>query len=171
MNRALAASLLAFASLHVDAQPAPPNFVAWRDGLHSSAQPSAAWLAQVKKMGYDVVVNLAPPQSEGSLREEGGIVGASGVIYVNIPVDFGNPTAEDFRVFTEVMKASRGKKVFVHCQVNMRGSAFTFLYRVLHEGAPVGESARQMNGVWTPNPTWKEFIDGMLAAGGKSVVY
>ena len=166
MTRFAALAALLLVSFAAAAQQ-PANFVAWRDGLHSSAQPSAEWLAQVRDKGYDLVINLAPPQSHGSLREEGGIVGSKGVPYVNIPVDFGRPTAEDFRLFTEVMKAAQGKKVYVHCQVNMRGSAFVFLYRVIHEGAPVGETAIKMNGVWAPDRVWKKFIDDTLAASGR----
>ena len=166
MHRILAA-LAAGAVLASQAHTHPANFVAWRDGLHSSSQPTAEWLAKAREHGYDMVVNLAPPQSQGSIREEGGLVGAGGVAYVNIPVDFGKPTAEDFRLFAEVMKAARARKVFVHCQVNMRGSAFTFLYRVLHEGAEIGEAARKMNGVWAPDAVWKKFIDDTLAAHGR----
>lgn len=91
---------LACASHTVAAQDQPANFVEWREGLHSSAQPSAQWLSQVKEKRYDVVINLAPPQSQGSLRDEGGIVDTSGVVYMNIPVDFSKPTAEDFRQFS-----------------------------------------------------------------------
>ena len=167
MTRFVALAALLLVPFAAAAQPQPANFVAWRDGLHSSAQPSAEWLAQVRDKGYDVVINLAPPQSHGSLKDEGGIVGSKGVTYVNIPVDFGRPTAEDFRLFTEMMKAARGKKVYVHCQVNMRGSAFVFLYRVIHEDAPVGETAIKMNGVWAPDRVWKKFIDDTLAASGR----
>lgn len=94
-------------------------------------------------------------------------MGSKGVPYVNIPVDFAGPTAENFRLFSEMMKAAPGKKVYVHCQVNMRGSAFVFLYRVIHEGAPVGETAIKMNGVWAPDRVWKKFIDDTLAASGR----
>lgn len=167
MTRILAFAALLVACVSAAAQSQPANFVAWRDGLDSAAQPSAAWLAQVRDKGYDLVINLAPPQSHGSLRDEGAIVGAKGVVYVNIPVDFERPTAEDFRVFTEVMKATRGKKVFVHCQANLRGSSFVFLYRVIHEGAPIGETALKLNGVWAPDRAWKKFIDDTLAASGR----
>jgi protein tyrosine phosphatase (PTP) superfamily phosphohydrolase (DUF442 family) len=159
-------ALLSFAC-GAAAQAQPANFVAWREGLHSAAQPSADWLAQARDKGYDVVINLAPPQSHGSLRDEGGIVAAKGVAYVNIPVDFARPTAEDFRLFSEVMKAARARKVFVHCQVNLRGSSFVFLYRVIHEGAPLGETAIKLNGVWAPDRVWKQFIDDTLAASGR----
>ena len=151
------------------AAQSPANFVTWRAGLSSSAQPSADWLAKVKENKYDLVVNLAPPQSHGSIGNEGGIVGSKGVTYVNIPVDFGKPTAEDFRLFAEVLKANRERSVFVHCQVNMRGTAFTFLYRVIHEGADPRETLAKLQSVWNPDGVWKRFIEETLAAHGKKV--
>jgi protein tyrosine phosphatase (PTP) superfamily phosphohydrolase (DUF442 family) len=147
----------------------PANLVNWRPGLVSAAQPTPEWLGKAKEMNYDVLVNLAPPQVHGSLPNEGGIVGAKGVYYVNIPVNFSKPTAEDFRFFTEVLKANTGRSVFVHCQVNMRGTVFTFLYRVIHEGADPREALAKMQGVWNPDGVWKKFIEDTLAAHGKKV--
>jgi protein tyrosine phosphatase (PTP) superfamily phosphohydrolase (DUF442 family) len=115
-----------------------------------------------------VLINLAPPQSMGSIANEGGIVSSKGVKYVNIPVDFMRPTAEDFRFFTEVMKASAGHNVFVHCQANFRGSSFVFLYRVIHEDAPANETWKKLHGVWVPEPQWKRFIEETLKANGKT---
>ncbi|MEX2080168.1 MAG: protein tyrosine phosphatase family protein [Dehalococcoidia bacterium] len=163
---ALLATLVS-ATPAVAAQGQPANFVEWRDGLHSSAQPSAAWLSEVKQRRYDLVINLAPPQSHGSLRDEGGIVGTKGVVYVNIPVDFSKPAAEDFRQFSEIVKANAGRNVFVHCQVNLRGSSFVFLYRVIHENAPIGETAIKLNAVWAPDRVWRKFIDRTLEAHGR----
>ena len=146
---------------------APPNFVAWRTGLASAGQPSAAWLQKVRDAKYDVVINLAPPQSHGSIANEGGIVGATGVAYVNIPVDFAKPTAEDFRVFSEVVRAYKGRSIFVHCQINLRGSSFVFLHRVIHEGAEPAEALAKLTGVWAPDRVWKRFIEETLASHGK----
>lgn len=108
----------------------------WRKGLSSSAQPSAEWLKKVRDNGYEVVVNLAPPQVQGSIREEGGLVGATGATYVNIPVDFSKPTAEDFRF-------------------------------LIHENADVAEEWKKVTTIWTPEGTWRRFIDETLRANGK----
>lgn len=145
----------------------PGNLVTWRPGLVSAAQPSAAWLEKVKEAKYDVVLNLAPPQSHGSIANEGAIVGTRGAVYVNIPVDFLRPSAEDFRFFSDVVRANAGRNVFVHCQVNLRGSAFSFLYRVIHEGAEPREALAKLTGVWSPDAVWKRFIEETLAAHGK----
>jgi diacylglycerol kinase (ATP) len=147
----------------------PENFILWRDGLASSAQPTAAWLATVGGQKYDLVINLAPPQSHGSIAQEGAIVEAQGVKYVNIPVDFMRPAAADFSQFSDLMKANSGSRVFVHCQANFRGSSFVFLYRVLHEGAAAEEELRKLQGVWVPEPQWKRFIQETLKANGRSV--
>jgi hypothetical protein len=78
------------------------------------------------------------------------------------------PTPEDFRFFAEVMKASAGRRVFVHCQANFRGSSFVFLYRVIHEGAAPEEEIRKLQGVWVPEPQWKRFIQDTLKANGRN---
>jgi len=165
---AMLRACVVLAALSAQAADRPENLVRWRDGLASSAQPSSGWLATVAEQKYDVVINLAPPQSMGSIANEGGIVASKGVKYVNIPVDFANPTAEDFRFFSEVMKASSGKNVHVHCQANFRGSSFVFLYRVIHEGAPIQETWKQLQSAWVPDRVWKRFIDETLKAYGKS---
>ena len=168
MNIRILAAAFAFAATTALAADRPDNFVQWREGLASSAQPSAAWLATVGEQKYDVLINLAPPQSMGSLKDEGGIVASKGVKYVNIPVDFMHPAAEDFRFFSEVMKASAGKRVFVHCQANFRGSSFVFLYRAIYEDA--GRDAQEkLQSVWAPEPAWKKFIEETLKAHGKSM--
>jgi protein tyrosine phosphatase (PTP) superfamily phosphohydrolase (DUF442 family) len=166
--RAFAACIAVVLATAAHAQSAPENFVQWRKGLASSAQPTRDWLRTAKEKGYDVVVNLAPPQVHGSLPDEGGIVGATGVTYVSIPVDFQHPAAEDFRFFSEVLKANASRNVLVHCQVNLRGSSFTFLYRVLQENADIGEAREKLLGVWTPEGVWKRFIEDTLKASGKS---
>ena len=151
------------------AADSPANLVNWRPGMVSAAQPDKDWLGKVKEMKYDVVINLAPPQSEGSIANEGGIVASKGVTYVNIPVNFMKPTTEDFRFFTEVMRANANRSVFVHCQVNLRGSSFSFLYRVIHEGAEPREALAKLHAVWVPDAVWKKFIEDTLAANGKKV--
>jgi len=165
----IAAALATFAaSAVISAAPGDPaNLVQWRPNLTSSAQPDRDYLKRAKALGYDMVINLAPPEYKEAVEPEGAILAAQGITYLNLPVDFGNPTAEDFRVFSEMMKAAAKKNVLVHCQINLRGSSFTFLYRVIHEGANADDARGKLNSVWAPNPTWKKFIEGVLTANGK----
>lgn len=147
----------------------PENLVRWRPGLTSSAQPDRDYLSRAKALGYEVVINLAPPEYNTAIETEGAILAKQGVVYVQIPVNWSHPAEEDFRLFSEVMRAAARKNVLVHCQINLRGSSFTFLHRVLNEGASPEEARDKMLGVWMPNPTWRKFIDTMLARAGKKV--
>ncbi|MCY7388223.1 MAG: hypothetical protein LH481_09185, partial [Burkholderiales bacterium] len=60
----------------------PANFVSWRSGLSSSAQPNTAFLQQARSLGYDIVINLAPPEYDEAVANEGAILAAQGVVYV-----------------------------------------------------------------------------------------
>jgi protein tyrosine phosphatase (PTP) superfamily phosphohydrolase (DUF442 family) len=162
-------SLLLFATSTFAADGDPKNLVQWRPGLTSSAQPDVAYLKRAKAIGYDMVINIAPPEYAEAVANEGAIVAAQGITYVNIPVKWSDPSPEDFRVFTEILKNANKKNVLVHCQINLRGSSFTFLYRVLSEGASIEESRAKVLSVWVPEPTWKKFISGVLAGAGKKV--
>lgn len=165
----LSFALLQCVTMALAASDDPANYVTWRGGLASSAQPNAAYLKRVKALGVDIVINLAPPEYDEAVPNEGAILAAQGVVYLNIPVRFSNPAAEDFRLFSDVMKSVATKNVLVHCQINLRGSSFSYLYRVIAESANENEARSKLTGVWMPNPTWKKFIEDVLAASGRKV--
>ena len=61
------------------------------------------------------------------------------------------------------MNGARDRKVLVHCQLNMRASAFTFLYRVIHEKTPPEEAMKALRAVWIPRDQWATFTADVLA--------
>jgi protein tyrosine phosphatase (PTP) superfamily phosphohydrolase (DUF442 family) len=138
------------------------NYVAATERLHTAGQPSAATLASLGEQGFQLVVNLAPPSNQGAVPEEGKLIAEDGPTYVNIPVSWQNPTYEDFELFSAVMNGARDRKVLVHCQLNMRASAFTFLYRVVHEGVPPEEAMKALKAVWIPRDQWATFTADVL---------
>ena len=136
------------------------NFVAIDDKLHTAGQPDEAALATLGSRGYGLVVNLAPPGVTPAKEAE--ILAEAGVRYVNIPVDWRNPTAEDFAAFSRALAGADGARVLVHCQMNMRASVFTFLHRVTHDGADPAEAYKAVAAVWTPNGRWAELAREVL---------
>ena len=139
------------------------NYVAATDRLHTAGQPDAATLATLAEQGFELVVNFAPPSSEGAVADEGKLVAEDGPTYVNIPVVWQKPTYEDFELFSAVMNGARDRKVLVHCQLNMRASAFTFLYRVIHEKTAPEEAMKALSAVWIPRDQWATFTADVLA--------
>jgi hypothetical protein len=60
------------------------------------------------------------------------------------------------------MNGARDRKVLVHCQLNMRASAFTFLYRVVHEQVPPQQALEALRAVWIPRDQWADFVAAVL---------
>lgn len=139
------------------AKPLGVNYVAATERLHTAGQPDADTLATLGSQGFGLVVNLAPPNNQGAVANEGKLVAENGPTYVNIPVNWQKPTYEDFALFSAVMEGAQDRKVLVHCQLNMRASAFTFLYRVVHEGVPPEQAFEALRQVWVPRDQWADF--------------
>ncbi len=168
LARCLFVALLSSLATAACAQSTPPgavgvNYVAATERLHTAGQPDAATLATLGEQGFTLVVNLAPPTNPGAVPDEGKLVAEDGPTYVNIPVSWQQPTYEDFALFSAVMNGARDRKVLVHCQLNMRASAFTFLYRVVHEAVPPAEALEALRAVWIPRDQWAVFTADVLA--------
>ena len=167
MRHLLAA--LAFISSTALAAPAPPpNLIVIDAKLTTAGQPSAAWLATLREQGYEAVIYLAPPTSDDAVRDEPLIVGRQGLIWANLPIKFGSPADADYESFAGLLKGLRGKKVLVHCQVNMRASTLTFLYRTLNEHVDPNVAWESVSKVWTPEGPWKDLVLKRLKAQGIS---
>jgi protein tyrosine phosphatase (PTP) superfamily phosphohydrolase (DUF442 family) len=134
--------------------------------IGTAGQPTGAQFAAVKAAGYRVVVNLALPTSTNALPDEAERVTALGMTYVHIPVIWESPTLQDLDEFLAVMERYGEEKVFVHCALNMRVSAFIFLYRVIRLGVPPDEARGALLQIWQPDDVWSRFIGRALAHHG-----
>ncbi len=144
----------------------PGNHIDVTPLLSVSGQPTAAQLEKLKARGVQAVIYIAPPTVGTSVKDEPLIVGRQGLLYANIPVDFGNPTQADFDAFTRLLAAWKDKKVYVHCQVNMRGSVFVFLHRVIHDKVPPEQAYEIVRRIWVPDKVWHAFLVDTLKRHG-----
>lgn len=135
-------------------------FLRISDRLATSGQIAYDTIPEIKKEGFDVVVNLAPARKERN-GEEGFRVTEEGMTYVQIPVDWQNPSLRDLDLFFDVMKANQDRKVYVHCFANMRVSVFVYLYRTLKLGVSEAEARADLAKIWDPatEPQWERFIE------------
>lgn len=144
------------------------NFRQYSPTFASAGQPTREQLQIIKDSGYERIIYIAFSTVGPAIPEEDQLVKALGMDYLHIPVDFNNPTIRDFNAFVDAMQREPDRKTLLHCQVNARATAFSFLYRVIYEDVPVADAKRDMNSVWTPNQVWKDFIFSVLAANDKS---
>lgn len=133
------------------------------EAIGTAGQPTAEQFGDIKAAGYEVVVNLAMPDSPNALPNESELVAEQGMAYVHIPVVWEYPTAKDLEQFFAVMDEHRDKKVLVHCVVNKRVSSFIFLYRVIRQGVPPEDAREALLRIWEPNAVWQSFMDDSLA--------
>ena len=80
--------------------------------------------------------------------------------YFHIPVVFDNPTEADFRLFCGVLNALEGQKVWVHCVVNARVSAFVYRYLRFEKGFDEETSSTRLLKKWRPqmDDVWQKFL-------------
>ena len=138
------------------------NYLKISDSVATAGQPTEAQFSLVKKSGYQVVVNLARPDSPNALPHEQAIVESLGMQYIPIPVIWENPTLEDISHFFSVMETNADKSVFVHCAANMRVSSFVYLYRLVRAGTSEEQAKQDLHRIWTPNETWQRFIQQVI---------
>jgi protein tyrosine phosphatase (PTP) superfamily phosphohydrolase (DUF442 family) len=139
-----------------------PNVVEISPQLVTAGQPSAEALAELRARGFGAVVYLVPPTAHDAVRDESTIVGRQGLVFVNLPIPFNEPTARDVETFFTILRGLQDRKVLVHCQVNMRASTLVFLYRAiaLREDPRVAWDA--VARVWSPNGPWKNLVQEQL---------
>ena len=72
--------------------------------ITTSGQPTEAQLAEIRDLGVQHIVNLGLHTHEKALPDEAATVDRLGMTYIHIPVDFQNPTEQDFLQFCAVME-------------------------------------------------------------------
>jgi protein tyrosine phosphatase (PTP) superfamily phosphohydrolase (DUF442 family) len=104
----------------------PEAIYHWRrldDRVTTSGQPTEPQLADIRALGVRHVVNLGLHTHKNALPDEAASVARLGMTYIHIPVDFQNPTAQDFEQCCAVMEQLKDARVHVHCIANYRVSA------------------------------------------------
>jgi uncharacterized protein (TIGR01244 family) len=147
------------------------NYVMVSARLGTAGMPTREQIARIAGAGYRVVINLAPGDALGSHADEAALVARAGMTYAHLPVNFAQPTAEDYRQFAALMKQHEGERVFVHCQIALRASVFTYLYRVLERGEDPDLAYEAVLQVWQPSHQWRELMRELHAARGRPLPF
>jgi protein tyrosine phosphatase (PTP) superfamily phosphohydrolase (DUF442 family) len=142
------------------------EYVRITENIHTAGQPTGEQLSRFSEHGIRYVVNLALPTSDGAVADEALILARQGIGYFHLPVVWERPTIQDFTVFCGLMRTVTDFPVFVHCALNMRVSAFMFLYRVTALKIPPAEAYTSLEKIWEPYEQWRTFITNTLNQHG-----
>lgn len=146
------------------AQPlAAPNVVVVSPGLVTAGQPTAHALAALSEQGFKAVIYLAPSSVPDAIRNEPELVTNQGLEFIHIPIPFGSPTAAHVEAVSAALQRLQGRKVLVHCQVNLRASTMVFLHRAIQEKVHPATAWEAVTPVWSPQGPWKRLVLAQLA--------
>ena len=129
----------------------PKTIYNWRrlnDRITTSGQPTEQQLADIRTLGVRHIVNLGLHTHEKALPDEAASVACLGMTYIHIPVNFQNPTDQDFDQFCAVMEQLKDARV----------SAFFYRYRRDVLGMDETQARAEMEAVWQPNAIWAAFV-------------
>lgn len=138
------------------------NYRQYSPYFSSSGQPSKKQLKAVADAGFERVIYLAFTDNKTAIESEDRAVKSLGMDYLHIPVDFDQPTARDFEDFASVLNQDKEVRTLLHCQINLRASAFSFLFRVIYGDVPMADAKSDLDAIWQPDKVWYRFIVNVL---------
>jgi len=108
------------------------NFGKINDNLYRGAQPDAAGMANLKKLGVKTIINLRQPGKSWVAEVEQAR--AQGLVFTNIPLSgLGRPKDQDVRLILAAIKGLPSP-VFIHCEHGCdRTGTIIACYRIQNE--------------------------------------
>ncbi len=135
------------------------NYVKISEQLHTCGTIKTKDLEAIKSEGVNTVISLNT-ESPSRVIMLKGEAEALNIQYIHIPVSWERPSLESLQRFFKAMETNKNAEVLVHCRLNWRASAFTYLYQTLRLKADKQEALNTLHQVWKPerNEIWTRFI-------------
>ena len=127
--------------------------------LITSALPVADDFPEMAAQGYEIVISLCQEVDSEILEDEDRLVCRAGMRYIHLPVDFSEPTLDDYELLRDILRSVQERKVWLHCTKNWRVSAFMYIYHIIEMTMPHSEAASILHRIWKPDETWQTLID------------
>jgi len=134
------------------------NYIKINELISTSGQPSPGQFKEIAEHDFEVVINLALHNASNAIENEDKIVTNLNMSYFHIPVDFENPKASDVKLFLNTLQALGSNKVWVHCALNYRVTAFMYVYHKYILNTPFNEINISMFDEWSPDEKWQEIM-------------
>jgi protein tyrosine phosphatase (PTP) superfamily phosphohydrolase (DUF442 family) len=142
-------------------KPGLPNLHQVAPGLYRGAQPTAAGVKELEKMGIKTVINLRAAHSDKDK------IGKARLDYESIPMRAWKPTEDQVARFLRIATDKNRGPVFVHCQHGAdRTGTMCAIYRVAVCGWTKQEAIEEMtkggfgfHPIWTNLPEFIENLD------------
>ncbi|OHB62828.1 MAG: hypothetical protein A2Y76_14660, partial [Planctomycetes bacterium RBG_13_60_9] len=134
--------------------PGLPNLHRVSNDLYRGAQPTAAGITELKKLGVRTIVNLRENDSDRDL------LGDTGLVCLRIPMTAFHPKEADVVRFLQIVTDESCTPVFLHCQRGAdRTGMMTAIYRVAVQGWTKEDALAEMTqGGFAFNSGWQNLV-------------
>lgn len=134
------------------------NYIKVNDTISTAGQPTKKQFKIIADNEFNIVINLAM-HNKGALAEEDKIVSKNGMMYMHLPITWKDPEIDRLKLFLHLLKTLQDekKKVFIHCIMNYRASAFIYQYKrlVLNQSDAKLIAPKEFK----PNKVWKRLME------------
>lgn len=134
------------------------NYIQVNNNIATSGQPTPKQFEEIANEKYEIVINLALSTSSNAIKDEDKIVSELGMTYIHIPVDFEEPSKEHLKQFLRILASLDERKVWIHCALNYRVSAFMYVFHKYIYQTPFDEIDLTLLEEWCPDTKWQELM-------------
>jgi uncharacterized protein (TIGR01244 family) len=164
--RALTTSALLLCAAFAGAQtsvtkqtvPGIVNFSKVETTVACAGATTPAALADVKKMGYNSVINLRMPSEAGAqIEEEAAAAKAAGINYIHLPFNAQSPDPMLVDNFLKAVTDKANQPAFIHCASANRAAALWMVKRIVVDKWDVAQATTEAEALGLTNPNLKAF--------------
>ncbi len=134
------------------------NYRQLTENFGTAGQPTADQFKIIADNGYQHVINIGMPNHPDAVPNEGELVTSLGLSYLHLPVPFDNPAPYQVRCFCNILSQINDDKVFIHCIMNYRVSAFMYHYLSKVENRDEASSRSPIFEIWKLEPEWEKLM-------------
>ena len=164
--RSLIAAALLFCATAADAQsrvtketvPGITNFSKVETTVACAGATTPAALADVKKMGYNSVINLRTAAEAGAeLEAEAAAAKAAGINYIHLPFNNAAPDPAVVDSFLIAITDKANQPAFIHCASANRAAMMWMVKRIAVDKWDVDKATEEATALGLTNATLKAF--------------
>ena len=138
--------------------PGITNFSKVETTVACAGATTPAALADVKKMGYNSVINLRLASEAGAqIDEEAAAAKAAGINYIHLPFNAQSPDPMLVDNFLKAVTDKANQPAFIHCASANRAAALWMVKRIVVDKWDVAQATTEAEALGLTNPNLKAF--------------
>jgi uncharacterized protein (TIGR01244 family) len=138
--------------------PGITNFSKVETTVACAGATTPAALADVKKMGYNSVINLRTASEAGAqIEEEAAAAKAAGINYIHLPFNAQSPDPMLVDNFLKAITDKANEPAFIHCASANRAAALWMVKRIAVDKWDVAQATTEAEALGLTNPNLKAF--------------